>query len=233
MSDSMGKAVWQAASDGKKAELRQLIERGWSVNWHHPEVRRHMCLAWGRRRLCWFSRLRRRGSARPTRRRLPTAQAALAFCRRPAAPPSVAPASSSHGARRTLACSFVSPLWPLRMARVCVQGGFTALMMASTFGREGCVGLLLESGATVNATGVSLERPHPAHTVGQLPCSDFVRLLPFVFRTMEGQLCIARLSAATSRSPSAFSKAAPIRLSETITARRPSTRHGRGARARS
>ena len=46
MSDSMGKAVWQAAKDGNEAELRRLIERGGSVNWHHPEVRRHMCLAW-------------------------------------------------------------------------------------------------------------------------------------------------------------------------------------------
>ena len=56
-----------------------------------------------RRRFCCFGRPRRRGSARPTRRRLPTAQAAL--CRRPADPPSVAHASSSHGARRTPACS--------------------------------------------------------------------------------------------------------------------------------
>ena len=46
MSDSMGKAVWQAAKDGNEAELRRLIERGGNVNWHHPEVRRRMCLAW-------------------------------------------------------------------------------------------------------------------------------------------------------------------------------------------
>jgi hypothetical protein len=37
MSDSMGKAVWQAAYDGNEAELRRLIERGGNVNWHHPE----------------------------------------------------------------------------------------------------------------------------------------------------------------------------------------------------
>jgi hypothetical protein len=33
MSDSMGKAVWEAAYDGNEAELRRLIERGGSVNW--------------------------------------------------------------------------------------------------------------------------------------------------------------------------------------------------------
>jgi len=37
MSDSMGKAVWQAAKDGNEAELRRLIERGGNVNWHNPE----------------------------------------------------------------------------------------------------------------------------------------------------------------------------------------------------
>jgi hypothetical protein len=46
MSDSMGKAVWQAAKDGNEAELRRLIERGGNVNWSNPEVRRRMCLAW-------------------------------------------------------------------------------------------------------------------------------------------------------------------------------------------
>ncbi len=46
MSDSMGKAVWQAAKDGNEAELRRLIGLGGNVNWHHPEVRRRMCLAW-------------------------------------------------------------------------------------------------------------------------------------------------------------------------------------------
>ena len=50
MSDSMDKAVWQAAKDGDEAELRRLIERGGSVNWHNPEVRRRMCLAWARSR---------------------------------------------------------------------------------------------------------------------------------------------------------------------------------------
>ena len=40
------KKLWQAAQDGDEAELRRLIERGGNVNWHHPEVRRRMCLAW-------------------------------------------------------------------------------------------------------------------------------------------------------------------------------------------
>ncbi|KOO28071.1 ankyrin repeat domain-containing protein 39, partial [Chrysochromulina tobinii] len=36
MSDSMRKAVWQAAKDGNEAELRRLIERGGNVNWRNP-----------------------------------------------------------------------------------------------------------------------------------------------------------------------------------------------------
>jgi hypothetical protein len=46
MSDSMGKAVWQAARVGNEAELRRLIGLGCNVNWHNPWVRRRMCLAW-------------------------------------------------------------------------------------------------------------------------------------------------------------------------------------------
>eukprot|EP00900_Chrysochromulina_parva_P018834 jgi/Chrpa1/26952/Chrysochromulina_OHIO_Genome00026889-RA len=42
----MGKGVYKAAWDGNEAELRRLIGLGWSVNWHNPEVRRRMCLAW-------------------------------------------------------------------------------------------------------------------------------------------------------------------------------------------
>jgi hypothetical protein len=43
---SKDKKLWQAAKDGDEAELRRLIERGANVNWHNPEVRRRMCLAW-------------------------------------------------------------------------------------------------------------------------------------------------------------------------------------------
>ena len=43
----MGKAVWEAASAGKEAELTRLIGLGGNVNWHNPDwVRRRMCLAW-------------------------------------------------------------------------------------------------------------------------------------------------------------------------------------------
>ena len=104
--------------------------------------------------------------AAPAVRRFPTAQTALAFCRRLADPPSLAHASSSYGARRTPACPFVSPLWPLMMAPVCLvcqDDGRTALIAASVLGYEGCVRLLLESEAIeVNATSVSLEGPHPS-----------------------------------------------------------------------
>ena len=46
MSDAMGKAVWQAAFDNNEPELRRLVGLGWNVNWHNPEVRRRMRLAW-------------------------------------------------------------------------------------------------------------------------------------------------------------------------------------------
>ncbi|KOO29995.1 ankyrin repeat protein mbp3 16, partial [Chrysochromulina tobinii] len=38
MSDSMGKAVFEAASDGKEAELTRLIGLGGNVNWHNPDA---------------------------------------------------------------------------------------------------------------------------------------------------------------------------------------------------
>ena len=46
----------------------------------------------------------------------------------------------------------------------------TALMMAATFGHEGCVRLLLESKARVNATTVSLERALPQAHVPWTSC---------------------------------------------------------------
>ena len=65
MSDSMGKEVYEAARDGKEAELKRLIERGGSVNWHNPEVRRRMCLAWARApSRALLLRFRHRGMAR-------------------------------------------------------------------------------------------------------------------------------------------------------------------------
>ena len=51
MSDSMGKAVWQAACDANEPELKRLIGLGWNVNWHNPKVRRRMRLAWARARV--------------------------------------------------------------------------------------------------------------------------------------------------------------------------------------
>ena len=160
MSDSREKAVWQAAYDGKEAELRRLIERGGSVNWHNPQVRRRMCLAWAR------SQPLLQPDTAPPRHgptRFPTASSHGAprrwRRRRPADTRSLAHASSTYGARRTPACServvsshsrfwFVHQQW---------YGG-TALMTAACDDREGCVRLLLESKASVDATNVSLER---------------------------------------------------------------------------
>ena len=38
--------LWQAAYDNNEPELKRLIGLGWNVNWHNPEVRRRMRLAW-------------------------------------------------------------------------------------------------------------------------------------------------------------------------------------------
>ena len=108
MSDSMDKDVWQAAEDGEEAELRRLIERGGSVNWHKSAVRRRMCLAWARSRpVLQPDTAPPRHS--PTRRRYPTASSHGAprrwLRRRPADTRSLAHASSTYGARRTPACS--------------------------------------------------------------------------------------------------------------------------------
>ena len=42
----MGKAVYEAARDNNEPELKRLIRLGGNVNWHNPEVRRRMRLAW-------------------------------------------------------------------------------------------------------------------------------------------------------------------------------------------
>jgi hypothetical protein len=105
MSDSMGKAVFEAASAGNEAELTRLIGLGGNVNWR-DSVRRRMCLAWA-------------PASSPPLLLSPPRSPETAPCpqsslyrarprwlrRQPAAPPSLAHASSSHGARRTPACS--------------------------------------------------------------------------------------------------------------------------------
>jgi len=104
MSDSMGKAVFEAARYGNEAELTRLIGLGGNVNWRNPDVvRRRMCLAWAP------------ASSPPLLlsppETAPVPQSSLYSAlrrwlrRHPAAPPSLAHASSSHGARRTPACS--------------------------------------------------------------------------------------------------------------------------------
>ena len=104
----MGKAVYEAAENSNEAELRRLIERGGSVNWHNPEVRRRMCLTWAPVP-SWPLLLRFRHRDRPTRRRFPTASSHGAprrwLRRRPADTRSLAHASSTYGARRPPACS--------------------------------------------------------------------------------------------------------------------------------
>ena len=149
MSDSMDKAVYQAAKDGDEAELRRLIERGGSVNWHNPQVRRRMCLAWAR------SRPLLSPNTQPAR----TARLGVGFA---AAPPTrgawhTPPRRTGRAARprapnvsSRLTCRF----WIVHQQAY----DWTALMIAAGNDREGCVRLLLESKANVNATQVSLER---------------------------------------------------------------------------
>ena len=49
-----GKAVYEAACNNDVAELRRLIGLGWNVNWHNPEVRRRMRLAWAPASFCLY-----------------------------------------------------------------------------------------------------------------------------------------------------------------------------------
>ena len=46
--------LWQAAYDNKEPELKRLIGLGWNVNWHNPEVRRRMRLAWAPASFCLY-----------------------------------------------------------------------------------------------------------------------------------------------------------------------------------
>ncbi len=103
----MGKAVYEAAKDGKEAELTRLIGLGGNVNWHNPyEVRRRMCLAWAPASSPPLVLSPPRSPEMAPSPQSPLYSARPRWLRRhPAAPPRLAHASSSHGARRTPACS--------------------------------------------------------------------------------------------------------------------------------
>jgi len=236
----MGKAVYEAAWDGDEAELTRLIGLGGNVNWHNPDlVRRRMCLAWAPASSppLLLSPPRSPETA-PFSPELAVQRAAAL-----AAPPPRRPAEL--GTRVLVAWRAPHPrvlahaprvLWHSMTPRVLhlPQSGFTALLIASWHGREGCVRLLLEAEAIEVNAKVSLEHALPQH----MRWVRFHVVIPFglsfVFRAASMiQHCIGRHATATSRSPSAFSKGAPIRRFETSSARRPSTTHGRRARARS
>ena len=137
MSDSMGKAVceaasggneavYEAASDGNEAELRRMIGLGGSVNWHHPGVRRRMCLAWAP---ASSLPLLLRSPSPPTRRPSDTgaispllaARHAAALAEPPTRRPAelIAHASSSHGAARARARRAAPPRAHPRSSRYC------------------------------------------------------------------------------------------------------------------
>ena len=105
--------------------------------------------------------------------------------------------------------------------------------MSSWSGYEGCVEILLEAQANVNDTTVSLEPSPPKPLPRGCPLGSSLTC-PVCLRTItDAQHSMKAHGGATSRSSSAFSKRAPTRRSETISARRPSTTRGRRARTRS
>ena len=85
----MGKAVWQAAYDNNEPELKRLIGLGWNVNWHNPEVRRRMRLAWAPASFCLY--MLEAAFFLPTAQRAASALAS----RRPAGTPGFAYAPST------------------------------------------------------------------------------------------------------------------------------------------
>ena len=54
MGNAMGKAVWLAAEGNNVPALKLLIGLGGNVNWHNPEVRRRMRLAWAPASFCLY-----------------------------------------------------------------------------------------------------------------------------------------------------------------------------------
>ena len=84
--------LWQAAFDNNKPELKRLIGLGWNVNWHNPEVRRRMRLAWAPASFrlymleaAFFLPTAQRAAAPPARRALHTRPRRACWARRPPA----------------------------------------------------------------------------------------------------------------------------------------------------
>ena len=210
MSDSMGKAVAEAAYAGKEAELTRLIGLGGNVNWHNPDyVRRRMCLAWAP---ASSPPLLLSPPRSPETAPVPTARCTAR-----------SRAAAELGTRVLVAWRAPHPrvlahaprvLWHSMTPRVLYlpQYGDTALLYASANGHEGRVRLLLEAEAIEVNAKVSLEHALSQH----MRWVRFHVVIPFglsfVFRTSTtiGQHCISRHTTATSRSSSAFSKAAPM-----------------------
>ena len=174
-----------------------------------------------RRRFCCFGRPRRRGSARPTRRHFPHSPSCTARARTPACSPiRLTPLTLEDG----------SCVRPGKRIHSSDEG----LIVRARRVRPTPPRVRGERERHVCKSGAPSSKHSSDMAMVQLPCSDFVRLLPFVFRTTaDPQLCITRHTAAASRSPNAFSKEARIRRFDPVAAGRPSTSHGRMAAARS
>jgi len=213
---SKDKKLLQAAWDGNEAELTRLIERGGNVNWHNPEVRRRMCLAWApasspplllrspspprQRPPCAVSPQPRRrwpsAAASPPRRAWHTRPRRMAR----AAPPRARPRSSRALALDDAACASFATERSHR-TDTCLRERARRVRPPPPRGR----------GHRGQRQGKPRVCPPPAHAMDPLPCSHSVAGLSCVLRTSTiGQHCIGRHTTATSRSPSAFSKGAPM-----------------------
>ncbi len=143
------------------------------------------------------------------------------LCRRPADPPSSAHVSSSHGARRTPACSSTLLAFWHSMTPVClVCPGLRT--HSSDIGRKPRARRVRQNPPRVRGDrGQRHGRKPRACPLPSTCChgsasmySDFVRVLPSVFRPPDPQLCMGRHTRATSRSPSVSSNEAQIRRCE-------------------
>ena len=159
------------------------------------------------------------------------------LCRRPAAPPRRAwhtrPRRMARAASPRARPRSSRVLWHSMTPRVCfmcparIHSSRDGLMLRARRVRPTPPRVRGERERHVCKSGAPSSKHSSDMAMVQLPCSDFVRLLPFVFRSTEdGQLCITRHGRATSRSPSVSSNEARIRRSEPRTAGRPSTWHG-------
>ena len=106
--------LWQAANDNDVAELKRLIGLGWNVNWHNPEVRRRMRLAWAPASFC-LCMLRPQPCELPRRRWLSRCPAGTpGFAYAPSTGLLGAPTPRELLLKSASLTRFVAPVWARR-----------------------------------------------------------------------------------------------------------------------